>query len=627
MRPLGSAVWLALVFAVLAAPSARAALLFHETFADNSAGWTLGAEWQIGPTFAGTGHGAGWPDPEFDRSPGSDNGVAGAVIGGTVENVAHGVRWIESPVIDLSAVAGSVTLSWWLWENTRGPFIDHLEAFDGVQWQTVYRNPYLTFDSAWHPYVVDVTAYKNAAFRLRFGHSRGDGYSPDVAGMNVDEVALWSGCRDVDGDGAEAVECGGTDCNDFDETIHPGATETCNALDDDCDGLVDEGLPQFALFPDYDMDGFGYGPGRILVCDAALYPGYVTDSTDCVDGDAQIHPGAVEICNGFDDDCDGMYDEGCSYGQILSITDVGNDQGRRVRLRWFRDAFDRGAGFRYVTRYLVFRRVTAGQAPALAARPEFALPPGDWDFVAEVPPLREDFYSVIVPTLCDSNAAGGCPSVFIVRAMYSDGPFADSPPDSGSSVDNLAPSVPQNLSLAPSGGGLMLTWAESLDPDFQYFEVHRGADPGFVPSASTREHATTGTSWTDLSAQGSVWYKLVAVDFNGNASAPAMAHTTLGVEGAVPVVLSFASLAPSPFSSAVSIAFDVPAGGGTLRLEVLDLAGRRVRTLSSGALAGGRHVARWEGAADAGGRVAPGVYHLRLTDGSRVMTSRVVLSP
>ncbi|MBK6363890.1 MAG: putative metal-binding motif-containing protein [Saprospiraceae bacterium] len=50
--------------------------------------------------------------------------------------------------------------------------------------------------------------------------------------------------------------------------------------------------------------------------------GYVTDNTDCNDNNVPINPGATEICNGLDDDCDGGVDEGV---QNTYYADVDND--------------------------------------------------------------------------------------------------------------------------------------------------------------------------------------------------------------------------------------------------------------------------------------------------------------
>ncbi len=83
----------------------------------------------------------------------------------------------------------------------------------------------------------------------------------------------------------------GNDCNDSDPAINPGATEICDGLDNDCDGIVPA--------DEQDNDGDGY-----MVCE-----------DDCDDSDPAVNPGATEICNGIDDDCDGEIDEGVSGGQ------------------------------------------------------------------------------------------------------------------------------------------------------------------------------------------------------------------------------------------------------------------------------------------------------------------------
>ncbi|MBK6363892.1 MAG: putative metal-binding motif-containing protein [Saprospiraceae bacterium] len=101
-----------------------------------------------------------------------------------------------------------------------------------------------------------------------------------------------------------------TDCNDNNVLINPGATEICNGLDDDCDGGVDEGV-QNTYFADTDNDGYGDATVTTMACSPPS--GYVTDNTDCNDNNVLINPGATEICNGLDDDCDGGVDEGAKH--------------------------------------------------------------------------------------------------------------------------------------------------------------------------------------------------------------------------------------------------------------------------------------------------------------------------
>jgi hypothetical protein len=115
-----------------------------------------------------------------------------------------------------------------------------------------------------------------------------------------DEVAPWlnpgkSGCADGDGDGFESAACGGSDCNDSNASVFPGAEEVCNnSVDDNCNSSVDEGC----VVCDVDGDGFdSYGCG----------------GNDCDDLDENSYPGAAEICgDDIDNNCDGEADENCT---------------------------------------------------------------------------------------------------------------------------------------------------------------------------------------------------------------------------------------------------------------------------------------------------------------------------
>ena len=94
----------------------------------------------------------------------------------------------------------------------------------------------------------------------------------------IDQDCDGADLTDVDGDGYDGTDGGGDDCDDEDDTVHPGAEEQCDEIDHDCNGDTTQ-----------DLDGDGAD-----TCD------------DCDDDNPYVFPGADEGCDGLDTDCDGM---------------------------------------------------------------------------------------------------------------------------------------------------------------------------------------------------------------------------------------------------------------------------------------------------------------------------------
>jgi hypothetical protein len=133
----------------------------------------------------------------------------------------------------------------------------------------------------------------------------------------VDEAVFWA-YTDRDGDGAfgtreqlchlpDTFATLPTDCDDARGDVYPGASETCNGRDDDCDGFVD--VDGAAAIYWFDADGDGYAPARPVEAACEPRDSFVLALGDCDDSDAARFPGARETCNEVDDDCNWLIDD------------------------------------------------------------------------------------------------------------------------------------------------------------------------------------------------------------------------------------------------------------------------------------------------------------------------------
>ena len=148
------------------------------------------------------------------------------------------------------------------------------------------------------------------------------GDDDDTAGDDDDEIAG----PDEDGDGYVAESAGGTDCDDADPTVSPAGLEFCDGIDSDCNGFVDDApLDGSTWHLDADSDGYG---GQLLTQEACTAPAsYVANTDDCNDLDGAVYPGATELCNGVDDDCDGEVDDNAPAAQTWYLDNDGDGVG------------------------------------------------------------------------------------------------------------------------------------------------------------------------------------------------------------------------------------------------------------------------------------------------------------
>jgi hypothetical protein len=315
-----------------------------------------------------------------------------------------------------------------------------------------------------------------------------------------------------------------------------------------------------------------------------------------------------------------------SAAVIESIVDIPGDQGRKARVEWMRSAYDFVGATPQIVEYAIYRKHGPESLSGLARAPALE----GWDYVTTVPAETEDYYSVVVPTLRDSTIADGMHrTTFLVRARTATpGVHFDSPPDSGYSVDNLAPTPPQQFGVAyNSGGGNDLSWQECPEADFQYFCVYRGQSEDFTPDPGSLEHTTTGTAWHDAVPQGyTYYYKTTAVDYSGNESDPSSAQIVTGIDRhTIPESFALYQNVPNPFNPETTIRYDVPEGRGKVTLRIYDVSGRLVRTLVDGGETPGAKMVNWNGRDNHGRTVASGVYFYQLESSSYTKTRKMLL--
>lgn len=332
---------------------------------------------------------------------------------------------------------------------------------------------------------------------------------------------------------------------------------------------------------------------------------------------------------------------------ITSADDIAGDQGGKVRVEWTASYMDTFPTLG-ISHYGLWRRVSSATAMTATARGARLLATGEspadvrpgvfrmaplgaqslyWEGVGLVAARGEASYTFLAPTLADSTGSGTEWAVFMVDAHAADGSaFWDSAPDSGYSVDNLAPPTPAPFTGRYASGTTALHWGATTAPDFAEYRLYRGASPDFVPSPENHVVSRPDTGYID-SPGSPYFYRLCAVDMHGNISPYAFTQPggTADLPGPnLPGVAWLGRATPNPMRDECVIHFGLPhqAQGA---LGIYDPQGRRVRGLLAGTLPAGEQSARWDGRAEDGAPAPSGLYLVRLEVGGRGVTGKLVI--
>ena len=302
---------------------------------------------------------------------------------------------------------------------------------------------------------------------------------------------------------------------------------------------------------------------------------------------------------------------------IESIVDVGNDEGRAVKISFFKSGYDRAGAPAQVVRYDAYRRDDA--PPSLVSTMTLSddeLATVGWQFVGSVPAHGESEYLLGAPTLADSTIENGMfQSVFFIRAATAvPTVFYDSAIDSGYSKDNLSPLAPSNLVINDG----TLTWDRSEADDFDHYNVYASTSGAFA-NATLLAQPTEAT--LDVSANTHAVFFVTALDAAGNESKASRA----GATGDDPRAYSLAvSCHPNPFNPRTTVSYSVPSRG-SVRVAVYDLRGAHVATLFQGDRSPGAYVIDWDGRAGNGTPVASGIYFARIEHNGATRSKKMVL--
>ena len=210
-------------------------------------------------------------------------------------------------------------------------------------------------------------------------------------------------------------------------------------------------------------------------------------------------------------------------------------------------------------------------------------------------------------------------------------PFYCTSPDSGYSVDNLAPAIPDSLSASPGASGITLNWRSVSDEDFAYYAIYRSTQSGFDPGAAEIYTATIDTVYEDVAAAfgTNYYYRVSAFDFNGNegeySEEVSAIVTGINENGKlIPTEYSLMQNPPNPCNPVTVLHYALPKPSD-ISLVIYNIMGQEIMRWEENNVQSGYYSKVWNSTNKFGVAVGSGVYLYRLVAENFVETRKMVL--
>ena len=334
---------------------------------------------------------------------------------------------------------------------------------------------------------------------------------------------------------------------------------------------------------------------------------------------------------------------------IAAVDDIPGDQGWAVNVAWGASRLDPWPDEAIET-YSLWRALDgpAKALPAGAVLVDLAdFEPGNkgrivrkdadpdkalyWEYLGDLLARNLPNYAQALPTLFNLTPESQGYHHFQVVAH---GPtplgmgYWISEPDTGRSIDNLAPAAPAMVvgEQVYEPTRLEITWEPNVEADLSNYEVYRGTAPGFIPSTANLVGSPVDPAFADAGWQaGGYYYKVSARDVHGNESDHALlAPAEVSAAGDVPAATALAGVHPNPFNPQTTIAFTVR-DPQRVTVAVFDVTGRRVAVLTDEVWPAGSHDLNWNGRDATGREMSSGVYFVNFRARDTAVTEKVVL--